>query len=360
MHEHLSIAPAPLLMQEWKYLQSREVLQTTWDVEEMIFLQSLAGRAHEGHGSFHGRRFVDTAEDDVARALHLDPVAVRQSRQRLIDEIAAYARRAMQGEAAPGDRLLSEAQEPLLGIGFFRHMPVNAGDILRGLYLGGLRDRPETRVETEKRYGDRIGAGGMFYVNREVMRRLGLNGERLAHGSHEHEIERYRREGLIVEEPPRADNSVIYQYIRFHEGPGASDDAAIVAGSLLFGGSVSAGVFLADAIDTLEKYVPAGKYGDQDWDLAREIERGYPALSLTMEDVYALTHVARGAEDGSVPDSSLRHMLRVDRKVDQCAIEAHLLVAGGQPCAPLSLGHRKVPSDQFYAEVKRRVEAVKE
>jgi hypothetical protein len=51
-------------------------------------------------------------------------------------------------------------------------------------------------------------------------------------------------------------------------------------------------------------------------------------------------------------------MLRVDRKVDQCALEAHLLVAGGQPCAPLSLGHRKVPSDQFYAEVKRRVKVM--
>ena len=78
-----------------------------------------------------------------------------------------------------------------------------------------------------------------------------------------------------------------------------------------------------------------------------------------MEDVYALTHVARGADDGSVPDSSLRHMLRVDRKVDQCAIEAHLLAAAGKPYAPLSLGHRKVPSGTFYAEVKRRVEAVR-
>jgi hypothetical protein len=359
MPEHLSIAPAPLLLQEWRYLQSREVLRTTWDVEEMIFLQSLASRAHEGHGSFHGRRFVDTAEDDVARALHLDPVAVRRTRQRLIDEIAAYARRVMEGKMPAGARLLNEAREPLLGIGFFRHMPVTPGDVLRGLYLGGLRDRPETRVETEERYGDRIGAGGMFYVNRDVMRRMGLNGERLAHGSHAREIDRYREEGLIVAQPPAGDASVIYQYIRFHEGPGASDDAAIVAGGLLFGGSVSAGIFLADAIDTLEKYVPHEHEGDQDWELAKEIQRGYDDLSLTMDDVYALTHVARGAEDGAVPDSSLRHMLRVDRKVDQCALEAHLLVATGQPHAPLSLGHRKVPSDAFYAEVKRRVRAIR-
>src|SRR5947208_16068581 len=101
MSRHPSIAPAPLLLQEWKYLQSREVLRTTWDVEEMIFLQSLASRAHEGHGSFHGRRFVDTAEDDVARALQLDPVAVRQARQRFSQEIVAHARRALRGHTEP-------------------------------------------------------------------------------------------------------------------------------------------------------------------------------------------------------------------------------------------------------------------
>jgi hypothetical protein len=244
-------------------------------------------------------------------------------------------------------------------MGFFRQMPVDPGDVLRGLYLGGMRDRPETRVETEKRYGVRIGAGGMFYVDREVMSRMGLDGDKLAHGSHETEIERYRSEGLIVDRPPAGDSSIVYQYIRFHTGPGASDDAAIVAGSLMFGGTVSAGVFLADAIDTLEKYVPPDRYGDQDWELAKEIEKGYAELRLTMDDVYALTHVARGAADDSVPDSSLRHMLRVDRKVDQCTIEAHLLTAVGQPAAPVSLGHRKVPSEQFYAEVRRRVEQVK-
>ncbi len=357
MDRHANIAPAPLLLQELRYLQSREVLRTTWQVEELIFIQSLAGRSHEGHGSFHGRRFVDTAEDDVARALRMDPRSVREDRQRLIDAIGAYARRAMRGEAPP--TLLDEQAEPLLGIGFFRHLPVDPGDVLRGLYLGGLRDRPETRIETERRFGSQIGAGGMFYVNRTVMTRLGLDGDRLAHGSHADQMERFRLEGLVVDEPPAADNSITYQYIRFHEGPGASDDAAIVAGSLLFGGSVSAGVFLADAIDTLEKYVPVDRYSDQDWDLALEVERGFADLRLTIDDVYRLTHVARGAKDESVPDSSLRHMLRVDRKVDQCAIEAHLLAAAGHPHAPLSLGHRKIPSSTFYAEVHRRVDEMK-
>jgi hypothetical protein len=74
------------------------------------------------------------------------------------------------------------------------------------------------------------------------------------------QIEEFRAKGLIVDTPPTPDNSVSYMYIRYHRGSGASDDAAIVAGSLKWGGSVSAGVFLADAIDTLEKYVPPDRY----------------------------------------------------------------------------------------------------
>jgi hypothetical protein len=235
-------------------------------------------------------------------------------------------------------------------------MPANPHDVLRGLYLGGLRDTPEARLEAEKQYGITIGTGKLYFVNTERMRRMGLNGEQLAREDHEDEIEKYRAQGLIVDEPPAPDNPVSYMYIRYHRGPGASDDAAIVAGSLKWGGSVSAGIFLADAMDTLEKYVPADCYADQDAELGRTIERDYPRLGLGWEDVVALTFLARGGEgEEELPDSSLRHMLRVDRLADQCAIESHLLAASGRPYAPMALGHERCPSDQFYREVERRV-----
>jgi hypothetical protein len=346
-----TIAPASLLRQELHYLQSREVLRTTLEIEEMIFIQSLAGRAHEGHGSFHGRRFVDTTEDDIAEALRLDPMGVRRDRQRLLNDIKGYARRAMAGTAPR--LLLDDDGEPLLGLGWFRFMEVEPRDILRGLYLGGLRDTPEARAEAEARFGTAIGAGRLYFVDTRVMRRLGLHGDQLAQGEHAGHLERYHREGLTVEEPPAAEGPIRYMYIRHRRGSGASDDAAICAGSMRWGGSVSAGVFLADAMDTLEKHVPADCYGDQDADLAHEIAAGTPDLGLDLDDVYAL--VALGAGGDRMPDSSLRHMLRVDRKVDQCAIEAHLLAATGRPYAPLSLAHAKIPNGEFYRAVERRV-----
>jgi hypothetical protein len=351
-----TIAPAALLRQELHYLQSREVLRTTLDIEEMILIQSLEGRAHEGHGSLHGRRFVDTTEDDIALALRLDPRGLRRDRQRLLDDIKNYARRAMTG-AAPA-QLLDEAGEPLLGIGFFRFMEVDPRGVLQGLYLGGLRDTPEARAESERRYGASVGGGRLYFVNTRVMRQLGLNGERLAHEEHAGQIERYRAEGLIVDEPPSPENSIRYMYIRHRRGSGASDDAAIVAGSMRWGGAVSAGVFLADAMDTLEKYVPADCYADQDADLAREIAAGAPDLGVGLEDVYALVAISAGGE--GVPDSSLRHMLRVDRKVDQCALEAHLLAAAGRPYAPVNLAHEKIPNSDLYHEVERRIAAMKQ
>jgi hypothetical protein len=348
------VAPAEKLRQEMRYLQSRETLRTRQDVEEMIFVQSLTGRAHEGHGGFAGRRYVDTAEDDVATALRLDPWSVRADRQALLDSIRAYARRAMAGKA--DSYLVDEEGEPLLGIGFFRFMPVTAHDVLRGLYLGGLRDTPEARIAAEMRYGVTIGTGKMFFVDTNVMRRLGLNGDRLAHEDHEDEIEAFREKGLIVDTPPAPDNAVNYMYIRFHRGAGASDDAAIVVGSLKWGSSVSAGVFLADAMDTLEKYVPLDRYSDQDADLAREIERDYARLDVGPEDVSALAFLGR-AGDGkdALPDCSLRHMLRVDRTVDQCVIESHLLAAMARPHAPMALGHERFPSEEFYRIVEQRV-----
>jgi hypothetical protein len=67
--------------------------------------------------------------------------------------------------------------------------------------------------------------------------------------------------------------------------------------------------------------------------------------------------LAAGAE--GVPDSSLRHMLRIDRKVDQCPLEAHLLAATGRPYARLNLAHEKIPNTDLYGEVERRIAALK-
>jgi hypothetical protein len=352
MSARLKVAPAELLRQDLRVLQGREVLRTTLDVEEAIFIQSLTGRAHEGHGIFAGHRYVDTTEDDVASALRLDPARVRAERQALIDDVARLVDDAIAGVSPV--YLVNHQGEPLFGFSPFRTMPVAVADVLGGLFLGGMRDTQELRLEAEARFGINIGAGKHYFVNTEVMARMRLDGDQLAHGDHGGQIEQYRRAGLIVDERPRHDNPISYMYVRHHRGPGASDDAAIAVAGRRYGLSVGVGVFLADAIDTIEKYVPPDRYADQDADLARSIHARFPALRFTHQDALELVVLALGGD--GIPDSSLRHLLRVDRVVDQAAVEAHFLYVAGLPYAKMGLAHEKITTTRFYAEMDRRLE----
>jgi hypothetical protein len=350
---HPGVAPSDRLSADFKLLDDRDTLRTTWPNEQLILLQSVQGRAHEGHGTFGNHRYPDTTLDDVARALRLNPAAVKEARQELIEDIRAYVRRTIAG--SPPAHLLNEDEAPLLGMGTLRYLQVQAADVLRGLYLGGLRDDAALRREVQERTGVRMGGGNCFLLDQSVMVAMGLNGDRLAHGEWADRLDEFRETGLIVGPERQDDPDIIYQYIRFWQGPGASDDAAIVAAGFRWGVGVAVGVFFADAIDTLEKYVPA--YSDQDEDIATAIEREFADLNMGRDEARQLTLWAAALDtpDYQVPDSSLRHLLAIDRKTDLCAAESHLLTVMGVPCPPIGLSHERSSSHRFYDYVRARM-----
>ena len=353
-----AVSPYQLTRDDFQRMVATKRLRTTDEVSEWILMQSVEGHAQMGHGAFQGRRFPNTEMEDIVEALGREPRHVALQRQGLIDEVKDWAQHAMEG-AAP-HTLVNHGGDGLIGCGLLRHLPVEAGDVLRGLYLGGLRDDSDIRAEVEKRTGATIGGGHCRFVNVAVMERLGLDGDRLAREAHGDKIDSYRAEGMILDNPGPAawdDPGIRYMYIRDRLGSGASDDAAIVAGGVMYNLSVALGVFLADAVDTLEKFVVAS--ADQDADLALEIESHYSDLKLTRDDLYRLTwvcHVPREGE-GKVPDSSLRHLLEVDHITDQTALESHLAYVCGHAYSPLTLGTEDVPNDEFYAWLETRIEA---
>ena len=352
-HERRGVAPYDLIQRDFRELDVAETLRTTWDVERLILIQSVQGHAHEGHCAFSGVKYPNTTIDDVARALLLDPVCVRAQRQILIDEIEAYVDRVLAGDESPP---LADAEGvPLLGSSMFQNLHLPGRDVLRGLYLGGQRDDPEVRFEMEARYGITIGGGRCYLVNTRAMEELGLDGEILAHGSHEDMIDYYRDCGLIVADSGADEGDLDYMYIRHRRGLGASDDAAIVAAGLLYGLGVSVGVFLADAIDTLEKYVPV--FSNQDGKLARKIKVKYPALDMAESEARHLAYLSAVPEHGNahVPDCSLRHLMLVDRKHDLSVIESHLLFVQRKPYAPIRVGHEEVRNRKFYEYVQEKV-----
>ncbi len=143
--------------------------------------------------------------------------------------------------------------------------------------------------------------------------------------------------------------------MRYKVGPGASDDAAIVMAGKMHGFSAAVGCFLADAVDTLEKYVP--EYKDQDSSISEYIEANYPKLGVDREESVKLAYLCCIPREmqGHLPDSSLRHMLQVDRKLDQSAIESHLAFVSGGPYSEMKLDHGECTNVEFYDYVDRRL-----
>ncbi len=351
-HKHDLVAPPDIIRRDFAEMDAEETLRCSWDVEELLLMQAIEGHAHEGHGAFHGRHYPNTTIDHIARALRRDPHAIRAARQALIDDIRRYAERVVAGERP---ELMDEEGVPLLTVSTLRHLHVDPEDVLRGLFLGGFRDDPDVRKVVEERTGWTIGGGRGYLVNTQVMERMGLDGYQLAKQAHEHELDHFRANGLIVGAEHAHDPNVQYMYIRHRVGPGASDDAAIVMAGKVWNLGVAVGVFLADAVDTLEKYVL--EYGDKDREIAEYIRQNFKDLGMDWEDVYRLTFLAAVPEDqrDDVPDSSLRHLLRVDRKHDQCALESHLLYIQGRPYARMVLAHEGIPNHRFYAYVEERL-----
>src|SRR3989338_7547147 len=144
------IAPRELIQQDFRNLKSHERLSTTPKIEDLIFMQSIEGRAHNGAGSFNKRFYVNTTIDDVVRSLGRSPKAVKAKRQELIDEIVEFAEAAVADDGR--ERLVTKSGRALLGIPQFKERAVNYHDVLKGLYLGGLRDDAGVRKKAQGLY----------------------------------------------------------------------------------------------------------------------------------------------------------------------------------------------------------------
>ena len=353
-----SVAPKELIQADYEVLKSYERLETTREIEDLLFIQSLEGRAHNGSGVFNKRTYVNTTIDDVVCALDRQPDDIKAQRQAIIDDIEAFTVGVMDGEKK--DRLLNEDGEPLLGIKLFYDRRVNGRDVLRGLYLGGLRDNPDIRKEAEKIYQTKVGGGRCYIVDVKTMLERNLDGERLAHEAHEERLEEYQACGLIVAAEGVPDpKTQRYFYIRHRLGPGQSDDAAMILAGILYNADVALGVFLADAIDTFEKYAPIFK--DQDGGLSFKIARGFKDLKIGLPEAHELISLAAipEAEEHMVPDSSLRYLLSVDQRSQQCAFRTHLDFAEGHPVTPIPVSFKRILSTQFYEYINRRLLNVK-
>lgn len=342
------VAPSDLVREDFQRMVSSVRLRTSRLVEELILMQSIEGHAHEGHGAFSGRRFINTTVQDAVLALGRDPQVITGQRQELIDEVVEWVQHVAQGGTS--ELLTTTAGDCLFDMGIFRQIEVDAKAVLKGLYLGGLRDNSEVRIGVEEKHGIRIGGGETALVDVAVMEQMRLDAEQLAHGEWQDRMEEFRERGLITQYSEGDDRRLRFLYIRHRKGGGTSDDAAILAVGKLFGPSAALGAFLADAIDTFEKYVPLARYADQDDELSLWIKDHVPDLGVTEADLQAVTYLCAVPEEAHdrVPDSSLRWMIAVDQRVDQTALESHLAYLQRRPYSRMVLAFERVPNNELY------------
>ncbi|MCI0481176.1 MAG: hypothetical protein L0213_06275, partial [Candidatus Dadabacteria bacterium] len=108
------LAPAELIQQDFHNLKTAERLYTIPRIEDLIFMQSIEGRAHNGAGAFNKRFYVNTTIDDIVSALGRSPKVTKTKRQELIDEIFEFVESAIEDD--PREKLVTRSGRPLLGI----------------------------------------------------------------------------------------------------------------------------------------------------------------------------------------------------------------------------------------------------
>jgi hypothetical protein len=344
-----------IIQQDFDQLSKTTELDVSREAEDVLLMQSIEGHAHNGGGMFHKRRFVNLTITDIVTALNLDPGKVKAYRQSLIDEIGNYVDLTIRGKGPI--RLVNTEGEPFLRAGRLKSLVVNPDSILKGLYLGGLRDDSAIRADVEREYNIKIGGGRCHFVDLRLIKALNLDGEKLAHEAHADLIPEYQKAGIII--PPekcgrQESDHIRYFYIRDRLGPGQSDDAAIVSAGFLFDRDVALGVFLADAIDTLEKFAPC--CSDQDNELARYIGDRYKDLNASMEDLHKLIYLSTIPEKkvDLIPDSSLRYLLSIDKKTKQSLLDCYLAFIERKPLMPMGMWKTKTTTTEFFSYINHR------
>lgn len=352
---------------DYNELLSSVTLCTGYRVKELLLMQSVEGHAKEGDGMFkvtavsgkRGRmmrpkktrvKFPETAIEDVISALGQNPDEIKQERQGLIGEAIDFMRRLMAGEAV--EHYASRGGEPLFRANFLKDARIsNPAHVLAGAYIGGMMDRYiGWRQDAETLYMVKIGGGICIGVDRKKAKEAGISLEQLAAKEHtQEEIDGYLHRGILCHDIGSS-CEVVSGYVRYKEGGGTSDDLAVLFAGRLFSYDAAIGLFLADAIDTWDKYVPFIYRNGQDEQLADEISaeeksvaRKVPGFKLPpKEDVLEFIALIAESSYDRMTSSSQRYFLQVQKHAKQCTIENYIdYILTGQAGREMHIGHPK-------------------
>jgi hypothetical protein len=322
------------------------------DITPLLIIQSVAGHAQNGHTQFYTQPYPNTRMKDICLACDYDPQKVATARQDLIDRCAKWI-----FSEKKSQKPSSEDGKPLFGINSFDPRYEGAdtlgmNKVRAGFVLGAYMDSWKLRDIVNNVYGTKLGGGESYLFDKDIFDMMGYNMLDFGVGDHDDEqIEKYKSIGLVIDDPSKAENVTSY-YIRRKVGRGVSDDFAVVSAMLKYGYDVGIGVFLADAVDTWDKYCSEPVLEGHDQRIAHQILEENPGI-VTPGDVLTFIKDAHSIPKKYDPDSSQRYFLQIDPKTDQTCIESHVSFAMGLPFKKSIIGFNKKNNTDFYNHIKQ-------
>jgi len=321
------------------------------DIIPLLVMQSVVGHAQNGHTQFYNESHPNTGMKEVCEACEYDPQKIATARQDLIDRCSKwiFSDNKFQKPA-------SEDGKPLFGINQFdpRYKSVDTFDmdkIRAGFVLGAYMDSWKLRDIVNNIYGTKLGGGEGYLFDKDVFDQFGYNKLDFGIGDHDDEqIEKYKSVGLILDDPSQAENVTSY-YVRRKVGRGVSDDFAVVSAMLKYGYEVGMGVYLADAVDTWDKYCSNPVLEGHDQRIAHQILEENPGI-VTPGDVLTFIKDAHSIPKKCDPDSSQRYFLQIDPDTNQTCIDSHINFAMGLPFKKSIIGFNRKTNTKFYDHIK--------
>ncbi|MCX6709448.1 MAG: hypothetical protein NTV63_00630 [Candidatus Woesearchaeota archaeon] len=385
---------ANLACKDYKSILSEVELITNEEVKMLLLMQTVEGHSRKGHGKFRDRKggvhtYMNSSMEDVVDALEeserfeVSKKDVKNSRQKLIDDIKKWTMNAIKGkEGEFSHYLVNENNEPLMGIEMFRDMPIkNRNDVLKGIYLGSRMDSIEWRNKTVETYRGTpyevtMGGGKCVAIDREKMDNTRIEDicgmekaieflnnygdyltlEFLSTEEFENNFDELERRGIILTDDAESSGNIRNGYVRHRKGNGVSDDMAVIMAGLKYGFDAALGLYLIDAVDTLDKYAPIILKSGQDERLGDIIKEKMPDI-MADHEITSFIRLAINEDKKNLADSSQRRFLQIDPDNKLSAIESHFLyIQKGIYSGNMNFGFARTPSEKFYAAVDKRKE----
>jgi len=163
--------------------------------------------------------------------------------------------------------------------------------------------------------------------------------------------------GIILRREVGSNDRFRSGYVRHLVGNGVSDDLAVIVAGVKYGMDAAIGVYLIDAIDTLDKYVPVIYPGGMDERLGKIILSKVPGL-ISEDEITSFIRAIWNSKE-QIADSSQRRFLEIQYPVGVSAIEAHReFIRTGKPISGLLFGFDRIPSEEFYRNAQLRLDQV--